>query len=116
MNKYNENNELRCSFCGKPQSQVRRLISGSGVYICNECVTLCQDILTAEESKNVMDGEIVSQQAESLPKPKEIYDVLSEYVIGQDEAKKALAVAVYNHYKRINSKLDEDGVAKLFGV
>ncbi|MBQ4596682.1 MAG: ATP-dependent protease ATP-binding subunit ClpX, partial [Firmicutes bacterium] len=110
MNKYNENNELRCSFCGKPQSQVRRLISGSGVYICNECVTLCQDILTAEESKHVMDGEIVSQQAESLPKPKEIYDVLSEYVIGQDEAKKALAVAVYNHYKRINSKLDDDGV------
>lgn len=110
MNKYSENNELRCSFCGKPQSQVKRLISGSGVYICNECIALCQDILTAEESKQVMDGEIISQQAESLPKPKEIFDVLSEYVIGQEEAKKALAVAVYNHYKRINSQLEDDGV------
>ena len=110
MNKYNENNELRCSFCGKPQSQVKRLISGSGVYICNECIALCQDILAAEEKKQVMDGEVVSQEPERLPKPKEIYDVLSEYVIGQDSAKKALAVAVYNHYKRINSFLDDDGV------
>lgn len=110
MNKYSENNELRCSFCGKPQSQVRRLISGSGVYICNECIALCQDILMAEENQQVMDGEIISQQPESLPKPKEIYDVLSEYVVGQDAAKKALAVAVYNHYKRINSQIEEDGV------
>lgn len=110
MNKYNENNELRCSFCGKPQSQVKRLISGSGVYICNECIALCQDILAAEEKKQVMDGEVVSQEPERLPKPKEIYDVLSEYVIGQDSAKKALAVAVYNHYKRINSFMDDDGV------
>ena len=112
MTKYDENNELRCSFCGKPQSQVRRLISGSGVYICNECIALCQDILEAEEHNHIKDGEIISDQPESLPKPKEIYDILSEYVIGQDEAKKALAVAVYNHYKRINSGLvnDEDGV------
>lgn len=110
MSKYNENNELRCSFCGKPQSQVKRLISGSGVYICNECIALCQDILAAEEKKHVVDGEIISEQSKSLPKPKEIYDVLSEYVIGQDEAKKALAVAVYNHYKRINSDNIEDDV------
>lgn len=110
MNKYSDNNELRCSFCGKPQSQVRRLISGSGVYICNECIALCQDILTAEEKKQAVDGEIVSEQPERLPKPKEIYDVLSEYVIGQDSAKKALAVAVYNHYKRINSSIAEDDV------
>ena len=110
MSKYDENNELRCSFCGKPQSQVSRLISGSGVYICNECVNLCQDILTQEEKTRVVEGQIVSDQPESLPKPKEIYDVLSEYVIGQDAAKKALAVAVYNHYKRINSDNTEDDV------
>ncbi|MDO4745146.1 MAG: ATP-dependent protease ATP-binding subunit ClpX [Bacillota bacterium] len=108
MNKYNENNELRCSFCGKPQGQVKRLISGSGVYICNECIALCSDILEAEEKKHVVEGELVSQEPESLPKPKEIFDVLSEYVIGQDEAKKALAVAVYNHYKRIGSVSDDD--------
>ena len=70
MNKYNENNELRCSFCGKPQSQVRRLISGSGVYICDECVALCQDILSAEVKNQVVDGEIVSDKPDSLPKPK----------------------------------------------
>lgn len=110
MDKYSENNELRCSFCGKPQSQVRRLISGSGVYICNECIALCQDILTNEDKKQMMDGQVEAPQQASLPKPKEIYDVLSEYVIGQDEAKKALAVAVYNHYKRINSEITDDGV------
>ena len=101
MNKYDENNELRCSFCGKPQSQVKRLISGAGVYICNECIALCQDILEAEESKHVKDGQILSDESGKLPKPKEIFDILSEYVIGQESAKKTLAVAVYNHYKRI---------------
>lgn len=110
MDKYNENNELRCSFCGKPQSQVRRLISGSGVYICNECIALCQDILMTEEKKQVMDGVILSDEPENLPKPKEIFNILSEYVIGQEEAKKALAVAVYNHYKRINSDVLDDEV------
>lgn len=108
MSKYDENNELRCSFCGKPQSQVERLISGSGVYICNECVALCNDILTSE-AKNGSFDENVEQQL-SLPKPKDIFDALSEYVIGQEEAKKALAVAVYNHYKRIRSGIAEDGV------
>ena len=101
MSKYDENNELRCSFCGKPQSQVKRLISGSGVYICNECIDLCQDILAAEEHQHTEDGHFIADQPEKLPKPKEIYDILSEYVIGQDEAKRALAVAVYNQYKRI---------------
>jgi len=110
MNKYDENNELRCSFCGKPQSQVKRLISGSGVYICNECISLCQDILEAEDRNQIKDGEIISDQPENLPKPKEIAEILSEYVIGQDAAKKALAVAVYNHYKRIRSEKDDDGV------
>ncbi len=108
MSKYDENNELRCSFCGKPQSQVERLISGSGVYICNECVALCNDILISEAAGgNISD---VQEQEQSLPKPKDIFDALSEYVIGQEDAKKALAVAVYNHYKRIRSGISEDGV------
>lgn len=110
MSKYDENNELRCSFCGKPQSQVKRLISGSGVYICNECIELCQDILNAEEAKHIAEQDGIAVQNDRLPKPKEIYDILSEYVIGQEEAKKALAVAVYNHYKRINCATDDDGV------
>ena len=110
MAKYDENNELRCSFCGKPQSQVKRLISGSGVYICNECISLCQDILAAEENNQMGDGGAISGKPDKLPKPKEIFDILSEYVIGQDEAKKALAVAVYNHYKRITSITIEDDV------
>ena len=103
MSKYDENNELRCSFCGKPQSQVKRLISGSGVYICNECVALCQDILASEEQRSAVTGQPVGESTDQLPRPKEIAEILSEYVIGQDEAKKALAVAVYNHYKRIRS-------------
>lgn len=110
MSKYDENNELRCSFCGKPQSQVKRLISGSGVYICNECIELCQDILNAEESKHIAEQDGIAVQNDRLPKPKEIDDILSEYVIGQEEAKKALAVAVYNHYKRINCATDDDGI------
>lgn len=110
MSKYDENNELRCSFCGKPQSQVKRLISGSGVYICNECIELCQDILNAEESKHIAEQDGIAVQNDRLPKPKEINDILSEYVIGQEEAKKALTVAVYNHYKRINCATDDDGV------
>lgn len=110
MTKYDENNELRCSFCGKPQSQVKRLISGSGVYICDECVELCQGILDDEERKRIKDGIVLSDNEAQLPKPKDIFDILSEYVIGQEEAKKALSVAVYNHYKRINSDIDDDGV------
>ena len=112
MSKYDENNELRCSFCGKPQSQVKRLISGAGVYICDECVELCADILDAEKNNKPIAGKASGESKESLPRPKEIAQVLSEYVIGQDEAKKSLAVAVYNHYKRIHSadltKEDDD--------
>ena len=103
MSKYDENYELRCSFCGKPQIQVKRLISGSGVSICNECVALCQDILASEEHHSTVQGEAVGSSTDRLPRPKEIANTLSEYVIGQDDAKKALAVAVYNHYKRIRS-------------
>ncbi|MCB6994337.1 ATP-dependent Clp protease ATP-binding subunit ClpX [bacterium 210820-DFI.6.37] len=103
MTKYDENRELKCSFCGKPQSQVKRLISGSGVYICNECVGLCQDIIADEERASEKHAASAGRNYR-LPKPKEISEILSDYVIGQDDAKKALAVAVYNHYKRINSK------------
>ena len=101
MTKYDENRELKCSFCGKPQSQVKRLISGSGVYICNECVGLCQDIIADEE--RAIERSTRAAGRRKLPKPKEISEILSDYVIDQDDAKKALAVAVYNHYKRINN-------------
>lgn len=110
MTKYDENRELKCSFCGKPQSQVKRLISGSGVYICNECVRLCQDIIEDEE-RVCEDGSPQNGDRYRLPKPMEISEILAQYVIGQDDAKKTLAVAVYNHYKRINNpKLSNDDV------
>lgn len=110
MTKYDENRELKCSFCGKPQSQVKRLISGSGVYICNECVGLCQDIIADEERASERRAPQAGKDYR-LPKPKEISEILSDYVIGQEDAKKALSVAVYNHYKRINNpKLSSDDV------
>ena len=106
MAKYDKNNERRCSFCGKPQSQVKKLINGNGLYICDECVQLCNEILKEDQSKrsnDVIDGEPVT-----IPKPKEINEILSQYVIGQDDAKKTLAVAVYNHYKRIISQSGDE--------
>ncbi len=93
-----EKKQLRCSFCGKTQEQVRRLIAGPNVYICDECIELCADII--EEEPEYFRGE---NEEFEIPKPKEIKAVLDEYVIGQDEAKKVLSVAVYNHYKRIKS-------------
>lgn len=99
MTKYNESGEIRCSFCGRPQSQVKRLIAGPDVYICNECVELCQDII----NEGLGDAKNEENSKFELLKPKEIVEKLSDYVIGQEEAKKVLAVAVYNHYKRINS-------------
>lgn len=113
MTKYDENGELKCSFCGKPQSQVKRLISGSGVYICNECVGLCQDIIADEEQDS---GQYATRGKDGgrLPKPMEIARTLGDYVIGQEDAKKALAVAVYNHYKRINNpKVSRDDDVEL---
>ena len=87
----------RCSFCDKTQDQVRRIIAGNGVYICDECIALCQEIIADDL------GTAPTQEPQNLPKPTEIKAVLDEYVIGQEKAKRALAVAVYNHYKRINA-------------
>ncbi|AGZ24547.1 MULTISPECIES: ATP-dependent Clp protease ATP-binding subunit ClpX [Staphylococcus] len=96
MFKFNEDEEnLKCSFCGKDQDQVKKLVAGSGVYICNECIELCSEIVEEELAQNS------SEELTELPTPKEIMDHLNEYVIGQEKAKKALSVAVYNHYKRI---------------
>ena len=99
-----EKGQLKCSFCGKMQEQVKKLIAGPGVYICDECIELCNEIIE-EEFTEEHDIEL-----DSVPKPKEIREALDEYVIGQDEAKKALAVDVYNHYKRINSNEKADDV------
>ncbi len=88
---------LRCSFCGKSKDAVRKFISGPSVYICNECIALCNEILAEDEEREV--AEAITQ----VPTPTEIKDVLDEYVIGQEVAKRTLAVAVYSHYKRINA-------------
>ena len=97
---------VRCSFCNKAQNEVATLIAGPGVYICDECVELCQSIIS--EEPNARKSKEGKQDFESLPRPHEIKARLDEYVIGQDEAKKALSVAVYNHYKRIYSKSNKD--------
>ena len=91
-----EKGQLKCSFCGKTQEQVRKLVAGPGVYICDECIELCNEIIEEEFSEDV------GVELKDVPKPKDIRATLDQYVIGQDEAKKSLAVAVYNHYKRIN--------------
>ncbi|NME81837.1 ATP-dependent Clp protease ATP-binding subunit ClpX [Clostridium sp. SM-530-WT-3G] len=101
MAKYDDKKQLKCSFCGKTQEQVKRLIAGPGVYICDECIDLCSEII-ADEFQETVDFD-----PKSIPKPSEIKEYLDSYVIGQDRAKKSLAVAVYNHYKRINSNKSE---------
>lgn len=95
---------LKCSFCGKTQKQVKKLIAGPGVYICDECIDLCNEII--EDELNEASGLGLQE----LPKPQEIYEFLDQYVIGQERAKKSLSVAVYNHYKRIKTG---DRVAKM---
>ncbi|AKT51524.1 ATP-dependent Clp protease ATP-binding subunit ClpX [Arsenicicoccus sp. oral taxon 190] len=96
---------LKCSFCGKSQKQVKKLIAGPGVYICDECIDLCNEIIEEELSEAPESG------LDELPKPRDIFAFLESYVIGQDDAKKALAVAVYNHYKRINAAVASTGPA-----
>ncbi len=96
--------QLKCSFCGKAQEQVRRLVAGPGVYICNECIELCKEIIEEDYQ------EASAFEIGDIPKPAEIVDSLNDYVIGQADAKKNLAVAVYNHYKRINSDTKTDDV------
>jgi len=106
--KDNNKNTVKCSFCGKTQEEVGRLVAGPSVYICDECIELCSEILD-EEFEDFDEGNKENSNYESL-KPVEIKEKLDEYVIGQDQAKKAMAVAVYNHYKRINHKIEEDEV------
>ena len=98
---------LRCSFCGKSKDAVRKFISGPSVYICNECIALCNEILAEDEEREV------AETVTPVPAPQEIKDILDQYVIGQEGAKKALAVAVYNHYKRINSGAKREGEVEL---
>jgi ATP-dependent Clp protease ATP-binding subunit ClpX len=107
MTSMSHDRHLRCSFCGKSKDSVRKFISGPSVYICNECIALCNEILAEDEEREV--AEAVTQ----VPAPQEIKDVLDQYVIGQETAKKALAVAVYNHYKRINSGAKREGDVEL---
>jgi len=89
------NNKARCSFCGKTQDQVRKMVAGPNAYICNECLLLCQEIVSDDVESVGSHGEL------EIKRPKEIKEVLDQYVVGQEPAKKALSVAVYNHYKRI---------------
>jgi len=98
---------VKCSFCGKSQKQVKKLIAGPGVYICDECIDLCNDIIEEELAES---SEL---RFDELPKPKEIYEFLNDYVIGQDHAKKILSVAVYNHYKRVQAGAYHDGDVEL---
>jgi len=98
---------LKCSFCGKSQKQVKKLIAGPGVYICDECIDLCNEIIEEELS------ETPELKLEDLPKPKEIYEFLNDYIVGQDQAKKVLSVAVYNHYKRIQVGGHQDADVEL---
>jgi len=97
MSAMSHDKHLRCSFCGKSKDSVRKFISGPSVYICNECIALCNEILAEDEEREV------AEAITSVPTPQEIKDTLDQYVIGQEQAKRALSVAVYNHYKRINS-------------
>ena len=110
----NDNNKrsVKCSFCGKPQESVKKIIAGPGVYICDECINVCQEIIEDEFYEE--DEELEDVVEEKIPTPHEIKQTLDEYVIGQEEAKRTLSVAVYNHYKRINNleKVDDVEIQK----
>src|SRR5438094_7952510 len=101
------NEQLLCSFCGKSQRQVKKLIAGPGVYICDECIDLCNEIIDEELTTPAQ------LDLDNLPRPKEIYTVLNDYVVGQEEAKRTLSVAVYNHYKRVQMASQADGEVEL---
>ena len=104
MKHNDDTGHLKCSFCGKPQEQVRKLVAGPGVYICDECIELCTEIIDEEFS------DTDELNLEDIPKPKEINEILDQYVIGQERAKRSLSVAVYNHYKRIRAEGGSDDV------
>ena len=95
---------LKCSFCGKSQKQVKKLIAGPGVYICDECIDLCNEIIDEELTTPAQ------LDLDNLPRPRDIYAVLNDYVVSQEEAKRTLSVAVYNHYKRVQMGTDDDEV------
>ena len=97
--------KISCSFCGKSQEEVKKLIAGPNVYICNECVVLCKDIL-------VEDDKIDTKKKFEIPKPSEIYNYLDDHIIGQDHAKKILSVSVYNHYKRVQNPSKDIEISK----
>lgn len=101
---------LHCSFCGKSQNEVKKLIAGRGVYICNECIDVCINIVADEMHKEEEKGEVCGSFSENLPTPSKIREFLDQYVIGQDYAKKVLSVAVYNHYKRLNCQKEHKDV------
>jgi len=109
MSNGNKNNSIKCSFCGKTQNAVDKLIAGPGVFICDECIKACNSILEGEIYDDD-DVEYSLNESEKLPTPSEIKDILDEYVIGQDDAKKTLAVAVYNHYKRIGNAKNQNSL------
>src|SRR5574344_1344982 len=106
-----DDSRLKCSFCGKTQDQVKKLIAGPEVYICDECVELCNEILDEEffdqkDKEGAADGENPEKAEKPIPKPHEIKEYLDQYIVGQDDAKKVLSVAVYNHYKRLKHNKD----------
>lgn len=102
---------IRCSFCGKSQSGVEKIIAGPGVFICNECIKVCTNIIDGEIYEDTEITYTLNEDKPKLPSPAEIKEILDSYVIGQEDAKKTLAVAVYNHYKRINNpQLNDDDV------
>lgn len=104
----NENTEIICSFCGKYHDEVQKIIAGPNVFICNECISMCSEIIEEQEF------DTLSEEFEHLPKPKEIYKMLNDYVIGQDDVKKLLSVAVYNHYKRLMSNVEDSKDVEIF--
>ena len=106
----NREKNVKCSFCGKPQAGVKRIIAGPGVYICDECIAVCRNILDEDELEDEDLEYIMDEQEKELPNPQEIKKILDDYVIGQEDAKKTLSVSVYNHYKRIYNQEDIDDV------